>query len=98
MLDDFNTWIQARAPQVNYSARILHQELCKLGYEGSYETVKLAVRPIRAQASIDGLTQGRFETGPGEQAQVDWGELTVGACQGSCRVHHATEAVFTTSG
>ena len=77
MLDDFNTWIQARAPQVNYSARILHQELCKLGYEGSYETVKLAVRPIRAQASLDGLTQGRFETGPGEQAQVDWGELTV---------------------
>jgi len=87
VLDDFNTWIQERAPQVNYSARILHQELCKLGYVGSYETVKLAVRPIRAQASIDGLTQGRFETGPGEQAQVDWGELTVAMGSGRRTVH-----------
>lgn len=77
VLDGFMAWLLARAPQVNYSARILHQELRQQGFEGSYETVKLAVRPIRAEASLAGLTQRRFETGPGEQAQVDWGELTV---------------------
>lgn len=87
VLDEFASWLSARAPQVNYSARILHQELVQQGFEGSYETVKLAVRPIRAQASLAGLTQRRFETGPGEQAQVDWGELTV-TMAGQRRVVH----------
>lgn len=77
VLDEFMPRLLARAPQVNYSARILYQELRQQGFTGSYETVKLAVRPVRAQASLAGLTQRRFETGPGEQAQVDWGELTV---------------------
>ena len=77
VLDEFANWLRQRAPQVHYSARILHQELRQRGFEGCYETVKLAVRPLRAQASLDGLTQSRFETEPGQQAQVDWGELTV---------------------
>jgi len=77
VLDEFADWLKQRAPQVHYSARILHQELRKLGFSGCYETVKLAVRPLRAEATLDGLTQSRFETEPGHQAQVDWGELTV---------------------
>lgn len=28
-------------------------------------------------ASVAALTQRRFETGPGEQAQFDWGQITV---------------------
>ena len=71
-------WLAQRAPQVHYSARILHQELTRQhGFTGSYETVKLAVRPLRADATVAALTQRRFETGPGEQAQVDWGQLSV---------------------
>jgi transposase len=77
VLNDFADWIKQRAPQVHYSARILHQELRQLGFAGCYETVKLAVRPLRTEATLDGLTQSRFETEPGQQAQVDWGELTV---------------------
>lgn len=77
VLDNFANWLRQRAPQVQYSARILHQELRQLGFAGCYETVKLAVRPLRAEATLDGLTQSRFETEPGQQAQVDWGELTV---------------------
>jgi transposase len=78
MLADHRAWFEERAPQVHYSARILHQELrLQRGFTGSYETVKLAVRPLRAQASLAGLTQRRFETGPGEQAQVDWGQVSV---------------------
>ena len=78
VLDTHRAWLVERAPQVNYSARILHQELrSNRGFTGSYETVKLAVRPLRAQACLAGLTQCRFETAPGEQAQVDWGQVTV---------------------
>ena len=77
LLDAHRAWLIERAPQVHHSARILYQELRQRGWVGSYETVKLAVRPLRADASIAALTQRRFETGPGEQAQVDWGQLTV---------------------
>jgi transposase len=78
VLKPFKAWLEARAAQVNYSARVLFQELtAHHGYAGSYETVKLAVRPLRAQAAIDSLTQRRFETAPGEQAQVDWGQVSV---------------------
>ena len=48
MLDAHREWLAERAPQVHYSARILHQELRnRRGWAGSYETVKLAVRPLR---------------------------------------------------
>lgn len=77
-LDEHLAWLHQRAPQVNFSARILHQELrLHRRYEGSYESVKLAVRPLRAQAQSAALTQRRFETEPGEQAQVDWGQVKV---------------------
>ncbi|HSB23297.1 MAG TPA: IS21 family transposase [Burkholderiaceae bacterium] len=77
LLDPHRAWLAERAPHVHYSARILHQELRAKGYSGCYETVKLAVRPLRAAASVAALTQRRFETGPGEQAQVDWGQIGV---------------------
>ena len=67
LLDAHRAWLEARAPQVHYSARILHQELThERGFTGCYETVKLAVRPLRAEAALAGLTQRRFETAPGE--------------------------------
>ena len=78
MLDAHRAWLAERAPQVHYSARILWQELCsQRGFTGCYETVKLAVRPLRAAAAVAALTQRRFETAPGEQAQCDWGQISV---------------------
>lgn len=88
MLDAHRQWLNERAPQVHYSARILHQELQgQRGWTGSYETVKLAVRPLRAAANIAALTQCRFETAPGEQAQVDWGQITVRLGDTPAKVH-----------
>jgi transposase len=88
LLDAHREWLAERAPQVHYSARIVHQELRgQRGWTGSYETVKLAVRPLRAAASVAALTQRRFETAPGEQAQVDWGQLTVRLAGVPTKVH-----------
>jgi transposase len=71
-------WLRRRASQVRYSARILYQELkAQRGYQGSYETVKRFVAPLRELASSDALTQTRFETAPGHQSQVDWGQVRV---------------------
>lgn len=78
LLEAHRGWLAERAGQVNYSARILYQELCgQRGFTGCYETVKLAVRPLRAAAVVASLTQRRFETAPGEQAQCDWGQISV---------------------
>lgn len=71
-------WLRQRAPEVGYSARILYQELkAGYGYTGSYETVKRFVAPLRELAESEALTQTRFETAPGQQSQVDWGQARV---------------------
>ena len=88
LLDRHRSWLVERAPQVHYSARILYQELVREhGFSGCYETVKLAVRPLRAAASVASLTQRRFETAPGEQAQCDWGQITVKLGAERTRLH-----------
>lgn len=87
-LDAHLPWLEQRAAQVNYSARILYQELSsQRGFAGCYETVKVAVRPLRAAASVAALTQRRFESAPGEQAQVDWGQVTVSLGGMKVKVH-----------
>jgi len=75
-----------RAEQVSYSAKILYQELRRdYGYRGSYETVKRFVAPLREQAAAAAdLCQRRFETAPGQQSQIDWGQA--GACLHNCPV------------
>jgi transposase len=81
-------WLVERAAQVGYSARILYQELClQRGFEGGYGTVRDAVRPLRTEAAAASLTQRRFETDPGEQAQADWGEVRVRFATGLAKVH-----------
>ena len=78
LLDAHRDWLEARAPQVNYSAQILYQELKgERGFVGGYKVVQRAVRPLRAIAEAASLTQRRFESAPGEQAQCDWGQVTV---------------------
>lgn len=71
-------FVRDRAPQVNYSARILYLELrTSRGYTGSYETVKRSVAPLREVPLHVECTRLRFETPPGQQSQIDWGQATV---------------------
>jgi transposase len=87
LLTAHRAWLVARAPQVRYSARILFQELRAVrGNTGGYDTVKQAVQPLRAEAAVASLSQCRFETGLGEQAQVDWGQVLVRFARGPAEV------------
>lgn len=88
LLDGHHEWLAARAPEVNYSARILWQELrSQRAFTGSYVIVRRAVVPLRMAASVAALTQARFETGPGEQAQCDWGQITLPLCGVRTEIH-----------
>lgn len=72
-LDGHRDWATVRLPQIGYSAVILHEELKARGYTGSYQQVKRFVRPLREERDRLETATVRFETAPGQQAQVDWG-------------------------
>ncbi|MHB1225621.1 MAG: IS21 family transposase, partial [Gemmatimonadaceae bacterium] len=75
LLAPFATWLEARAPDVGFNAVVLHRELREQGFTGSEIIVRRAVRPWRL-AAVPAATV-RFESAPGEQAQVDFGQARV---------------------
>lgn len=74
-LDPHRVWIAKRAPEVDFNATVLHRELCEQGFTGSVSIVRRAIVPLRATATPTATV--RFETGPGEQGQVDFGQVRV---------------------
>ena len=77
-LDPYTDHIDRRMGEGLENCVVLLRELRALGYDGCYATltnyVQVRRRPRQPQATM------RFETAPGEQAQVDWGSLAyVGA-------------------
>jgi transposase len=78
LLSVHEDFLRERAAQVQFSAQILFQELRRQrGYSGSYETVKRFVAPLRELQLAAEATQTRFETPPGQQSQIDWGQTQV---------------------
>jgi transposase len=77
LIDRFTEFIAQRAPEVGWNGVVLHRELAGLGFSGSYQQVRRFLRPHRAQRKWSELATVRFETEPGEQAQVDYGQLQV---------------------
>jgi transposase len=78
LLTPHHAFLETRAPAVDYSAQILYQELTQqYGYTGSYDTVKRFVRPRREGQSLAERATLRFETPPGLQSQIDWGQALV---------------------
>ena len=73
-LDPYTGHIDRRMAEGLDNCRVLDREVRALGYEGSYSTVVQYVRPRRRRLQPEATM--RFETAPGEQAQVDWGSLS----------------------
>lgn len=72
-LDSFAPYVEERLSAGVWNAVVLLQELRSRGYTGGYTILKDYLRPLRHQAR--GAAVRRFETPPGHQAQLDWGEL-----------------------
>ena len=75
-LDPYKDWLACRAPEVGYNATVLFRELRERGFAGSVIIVRRAVVPLRTTATPPAATV-RYETAPGAQAQVDFGQTRV---------------------
>ncbi len=73
VLDPFKSYLQERIVQYPLSSIRLFEEIQRQGYTGGYGLVKEFVRPLRRQRQIAAVL--RFETDPGQQAQVDFGHF-----------------------
>ncbi len=72
-LEPYLGYLRDRMNQGVFNCPVLLRELRERGYTGSYTILKDYVKPLRLRNQPD-LTM-RFETKPGEQAQVDWGTV-----------------------
>lgn len=72
-LDPFKPQIDALLAAGVWNAVVILREVEARGYAGSYTTLKDYIRPKRALRPSRATV--RFETEPGRQAQLDWGEI-----------------------
>ena len=76
--DNIKVWIEEDS---DYTATWIYDRLSNMGFIGSYEIVKRRVRRIKE--NYHKVAYMRFETEPGYQAQVDFGEFQVVKPDGS---------------
>lgn len=67
----YESYLKQRMSEGVYNTRKLHRELRERGYSGGLTQVILYVQPYRPKRDDEAVM--RFETEPGQQAQVDWG-------------------------
>lgn len=72
-LEAFQPYIEERLAAGVWNAVVLLAEIKARGYAGEYTVLKDYLRPLRRQARA--VAVRRFETPPGHQAQLDWGDL-----------------------
>lgn len=91
-LDPYHQVIQDLLDEDAYKATWIFQKLQNLGFAGSYETVKRYVGTIKEQKTR--LAYIRFETEPGIQAQVDFGDFQVQEADGRTTTIYALVVVL----
>ncbi len=82
-LDPFRDDLERRLAAGVQNCIVLLRELRGLGYTGSYTLLKEHVHPMRRPTPVAATV--RFETAPGEQAQVDFGYFRYQLADGSTR-------------
>jgi transposase len=71
-LDEFRGYVRSRLESFDLCSTVLLREIRAKGYTGSLTILRDFVRPLKAEFARR-VTE-RFETRPGAQAQIDWGE------------------------
>ena len=72
-LDPYKEYLEQRLSAGVWNAVVLLRELRQRGYPGGYTVLREYLQP-RRQSAFEVVVR-RFETAPGHQAQVDWGDL-----------------------
>jgi transposase len=87
-LDGLGEWLAERLRQHRGNADVVRQQLKREhGIAVSLRTVERAVAPFRQQVLAEQLATVRFETPPGQQLQIDFGEATVAIGGERTKVH-----------
>jgi transposase len=86
-IEPFAAFVERRGPEVNWNGAVLHRELQALGFAGGYLQVQRFTRPFREQGQWAAVATVRFETAPGQQAQIDFGQ-TRGWIGAQCEAVH----------
>ena len=74
-LDGLESWLRERLRCHRGNADVLRQELAvEKGIAVSLRTIERAVRPYRQELEAEARATVRFETPPGKQMQIDFGE------------------------
>jgi len=73
LLDPYKPYLDERMAQGVWNATKLLRELRERGFPGHYTIVREYLQPRRKAAKETAVR--RFETPPGQQAQVDWGKM-----------------------
>jgi transposase len=81
-LDPYKRLIGEMLGQGIYNCQVMLRRLKEDGYGGSLSILKDYVKPLRPPAIKAGPAVKRYETEPGEQAQMDWGIMHYTDMQG----------------
>ena len=78
VLDGLDDWLRERFRRHRGNADVVRQELAaEKGIVASLRTVQRAVEPYRQELLAEARATVRFETAPGRQLQIDFGERLV---------------------
>lgn len=72
-IEPYRVYLDKRMGEGVLNARKLYREIVAMGYPGKESMVRYYVQPHRQAKAAEATV--RFETEPGEQAQVDWGHF-----------------------
>lgn len=87
-LDGLEEWVAATFRQHRGNADVVRQELARQhGIIVSLRTVERVVQPLRRTLAAEARATVRFETPPGKQMQIDFGELQVDIGEERVRVY-----------
>jgi transposase len=86
-LDPYVDYLRKRLDEGVWNAHKLYMEIKVRGYSGSETQVRAWVHPLREARMVQATV--RFETEPGEQAQVDWGHFGTIQYQGRRKALYA---------
>ena len=74
-----------------WNAVVIWREIQALGYPGKLTVLRDYIRPKRVLRA--GKATVRFETGPGQQLQSDWGEIVTQIAGAAVKVHFIVNAL-----
>ncbi|MDQ6420480.1 IS21 family transposase [Paenibacillus sp. LHD-117] len=74
-LDGYKDYIRSRMAEGCLNARVMLDEIRERGYIGSITILRIFMQPLRPV--VQSKATERFETQPGQQAQVDWGHFRI---------------------